>query len=505
VVLMMENRSFDNLLGWLYDPANPAPFNQLPPANFEGLYGKRLFNPGPNGVAVPVAKGSDPTQPLPDPGEPYQDVYCQLYNVSPVPALDQVPPNPAQPPAMLGFVNNYAAQPMVTDPSMIMNCFTPATVPVLSSLAYYYGVCDHWFCSIPSQTICNRSYAQAGTSSGYVNNDGGDGVIFLNKTPTIYNLLENSGKSWAVYSASWLITSLVLLTQEPVWEYAVTHHFGHLDDFLTAAKQPGGLPSYSFIEPVYIDSLRWGTENDMHPEANAVHFYGPSNLEKGEALLSTVYQAVRNSPDWNSTLLIILFDEHGGCYDHVPPPSSAECPFAISPDDVVIPPGQKGASGFQFNRLGVRVPAIIVSPYTPQQALLNDTFDHTSLLSTVVNCFDLPKGQLGKRQALAPDVSRALTLPSPRTDSPPVPQPSSSILKELQSEVSAVFHSALRDLKTKSLNPLQKTILTGAAQRLGKLDVQTHRLASIESVLQADAFLMEREADLLAAGFFRSL
>jgi phospholipase C len=217
-----------------------------------------------------------------------------------------------------------------------------------------------------------------------------------------------------------------------------------------------------------------------------------------------VYQAVRNSPDWNSTLLIIVFDEHGGCYDHVPSPSSAECPFAISPDDVVIPAGQKGASGFQFNRLGVRVPAIIVSPYTPQQTLLNDTLDHTSLLSTVVNCFDLPKGQLGKRQAAAPDVSGALPLPGPRADSPPIPQPSTSILKELQSEVTSIFHSALLDLKTKSLNPLQKTILSGAAQRLGKLGDQAGRLSSIESVLQADAFLMEREADLLAAASGKS-
>jgi phospholipase C len=290
----------------------------------------------------------------------------------------------------------------------------------------------------------------------------------------------------------------VLLTQDQVWKYSATPHFRHLEDFLAAAKQPGGLPNYSFIEPVYMDSLRWGAENDMHPEANPFHLYGPSNIEKGEALLSVVYQAVRSSPDWNSTLLIVVFDEHGGCYDHVPPPSSAECPFAISPDGTVIPPDQEGGSGFRFNRLGVRVPAIIVSAYTPAQTIINQTFDHTSLLSTVVSCFDLPAGQLGLRQAAAPDVSSALTLSTPRADFPAVPQPSTSILKNLQSEASGVFHAALLDVQQKPLNSLQQTILKGAAKRLGILDAQQNRLGSIETVLQADAFLMEHEAELLA-------
>lgn len=113
VVLMLENRSFDNILGWLYDPTNQPPFNKKPPANFEGVSGKNLSNPGPNGT-VNVGRGNVLTDPNPDPGEPYEDVYSQLYNVSPTPALGQVPPNPPQPPGMLGFLNNYASQPKVT-------------------------------------------------------------------------------------------------------------------------------------------------------------------------------------------------------------------------------------------------------------------------------------------------------------------------------------------------------------------------------------------------------
>src|SRR4051812_45388915 len=113
VVLMLENRSFDNILGYLYSPDNPPPFNKKPPANFEGVYGKNLSNPGPGNKTYPVAPGNVLTNPNPDPGEPYEDIYSQLYNV-PAPSLGNVPPNPPQPPKMQGFANNYAAQPDVT-------------------------------------------------------------------------------------------------------------------------------------------------------------------------------------------------------------------------------------------------------------------------------------------------------------------------------------------------------------------------------------------------------
>ncbi len=302
VVLMMENRSFDSLLGWLYDPDNnEGVFKQEPPSNFEGLYGKDLWNPGPDGP-ITVGEEVDLTYPRPDPGETYENVYCQLYNEAKIPALAQVPPDPPQPPQMQGFVTNYSVQPSVTDPKIIMNGFRPVSVPVLSSLAYYYGVCDHWFASIPSETLCNRSFLYSGTSSGYVNNEGGNGLFFVNReTPTIFGLLEDIGISWKIYCASWKITSLALLTQaRDMWRFLATSHFAHLDEFFSDSQKPNGLPSCSFIEPIYMDSP-WGAENDMHPEAWAspLVIAGPSNLQKGEVLLCKVYQAIRNSPDWN--------------------------------------------------------------------------------------------------------------------------------------------------------------------------------------------------------------
>ena len=192
VVLMFENRSFDNLLGWLYDPANDAPFNVVP-ADFEGLYGRNLSNRTLDGRVIPAGKTDDPRSPQPNPGEPFEDVYSQIYNVPRVDLRD-IPPNPPQAPNMQGFIRNYAAQKDAPpDATKIMECLTPKTVPVLSSLAHHYAVCDRWFASIPTQTFCNRSFVHAGTSSGYVNNGGG-GRCFVNDTPTIFDLLEVAGQ-----------------------------------------------------------------------------------------------------------------------------------------------------------------------------------------------------------------------------------------------------------------------------------------------------------------------
>jgi phospholipase C len=498
VVLMLENRSFDNLLGWLYDPSNPAPFNRQPPPNFEGIYGKNLSNPSAGG-AVPAGKTHQPAAPNPDPGEPYEDVYAQVYGQQTVLKLNEVPPHPPVACNMQGFVYNYSLQPGVQNPGAIMNCFTPVTVPVLSSLAHYYGVCDHWFSSIPTETLCNRSFLHAGTSSGYVDNEGGDGILFVNDTPSIFNLISSSssGRSWKIYCAGWIITSLALLTQKQLWDYALRPgYFFHLDDFIASAQKPGGLPSYSFIEPNYLDSLWWGPENDMHPESHLFELYGPSNIEEGEQLLYKIYTALRSSPDWAKTLLIIIFDEHGGCYDHVCPPTSKECNFALSPDGVVIPQNQPGGSGFNFDRLGVRVPAVIVSPYTPEGTILNTPFDHTSVLTTVVQCLGLPQGRLGKRQAAAPGVAAALTLTEPRTDNPPISKPA-ALEVALEQRTEAVAR-LLGHTKAKPLSPLQKAIVRGAAHRLGRDSDYQAEISRTKAALEADALLMKLEAELLS-------
>jgi phospholipase C len=491
VVLMLENRSFDNLLGWLYHPLNKPPFDVVP-VDFEGLYGKNLSNRTLDGRVIAPSTTSDARSPQPNPGEPFEDVYSQLYDV-PLLKFQNVPSIAPQPANMQGFIRNYADQkPAPLDPAKIMQSLTPETLPVLSSLAHHYAVCDHWFASIPTQTFCNRSFVHAGTSSGYVNNGGG-GLCFVNDSPTIFDLLEGAGKTWNVFCGGWLLQSFTLLTQRRLWKYALTKHFQHFKNFVALAGKPGGLPNYSFIEPIYFDSLVWGPENDMHPECNPYEFDGPSNLHRGEALLATVYEAVRNSPDWESTLLIVLFDEHGGCYDHVPPPFAPECDVALAPDEKIIPAGQPGGIGFRFDRLGPRVPAILISAYTPAETRLHSIFEHTSVLRTVVDCFDLPAGKLGARAANALTVSSALTLLEPRKDQPPILKPQFPILADVEAELHTLLHSKLVTAQRKQLSDLQRTALHGVALLTETPDLH-ERIFKIRNELEADLLVAEHEA-----------
>jgi len=257
--------------------------------------------------------------------------------------------------------------------------------------------------------------------------------LLFNTTTTIYNLLEAAGISWKVYYGSHLLFCNAFICQAQNLQYATldpdTNRFFPMSQFFTdaaaaaGATGPNSLPSYSFIEPVYMDSIEYGPENDAHPEANPIDFDGPSNLLRAEQLLYDVYTGLRNSPNWDTTLLVITCDEHGGCYDHVPPS------LTISPDGVVIPPTSPGGSGFLFNRLGVRVPTILVSPWIAQGTVSNTIYDHTSIIRTAINCFGLKDSSgnpahLQARDQVASDVGEALTLSQPRTDTPRItPRP----------------------------------------------------------------------------------
>lgn len=433
VVLMLENRSFDNVLGWLYDPANPPPFDRIPEGqSFDGFSGKDLSNPVPGGgIAVP-GRETVLSNPNPDPGEVFADVYAAMFDTTDPPV-----PNRTDVPGMQGFVNNYAAviesynathSPPV-DPRIIMNGFGPEHVPALSALAHGYAVCDRWFSSIPTQTYANRSFLHAGTSSGYVNNlwkagpEPWDVAVFSNATDTIFNLLEAGGVTWNVYYGGSLAFCLAFLTQQKLQQYATvdptTNRFWHMSQFYADAAA-GTLPSYTFIEPHFFSSLTYGPENDGHPPVNPLDIDGPSTLRRADKLVGDVYLALRASPTWDRTLFVILFDEHGGTYDHVPPP------LTVPPDDVVVPPDQPGGSGFAFGRLGMRVPAILVSPLIEPGRTINTAFDHTSIIKTVINCFDMRDGDgnpatLLAREAASTDLSGAITRTTPRSDTVDIP------------------------------------------------------------------------------------
>ena len=489
VVLMLENRSFDNILGWLYDPDNKPPFNEVPRGqSFEGLSGKEnLCNPRPGGGTVCVGKGTVMTDPFPDPNEPYDQVYAQMYNANPPPTPI---PNTTDSPNMQGFVINYAEAinvaatakvglPNPPDPGIIMNCFTPESLPVINGLGRAYAVCDHWLSSVPTQTFPNRSFVHAATSSGYVYNMWKTGRhlwdigILVNKTPTIYNVLEEHGLSWKIYHGGPFLLCNALLIQDQLRKFVLFgQHFFPFEKFLEDAQRPNGLPAYSFIEPNMMCSSKYGPENDMHPAYAITNTGTPTNVLYGDELIYKVYQAVRQSPDWNSTLLIITFDEHGGCYDHVPTPP----PEAVAPDDVVIPPDQPGGSGFNFKRYGVRVPAVLISPLIEQGKVCNTIFDHTSIIKTATKRWGLPS--LTRRDAAATDLSEVLTLTEPRTDTP-----------DIKLNPPPPFEGCTAN----PLSGFQRHMLAAAARHLARNAGELMDLHQIQTTEDATAALDERE------------
>lgn len=160
--------------------------------------------------------------------------------------------------------------------------------------------------------------------------------------PSIFGRLSDRGLSWRVYFHD--LAQSIMLSDN--W-YRAFLHYRFFGQFLANA-QCGALPNYSFIEPRYFSDLRLGIRSDQHP---------PHNVMVGEKLIADVYNAVRSSPCWKKSLLVVTYDEHGGCYDHMSPPR------AVSPDGL-------GPPGFPFDAYGVRVPALIISPYIPPGSIV---------------------------------------------------------------------------------------------------------------------------------------
>jgi phospholipase C len=256
----------------------------------------------------------------------------------------------------------------------------------LSGLAKGFAVCDHWFASAPTQTLPNRGFAAAATSQGHLNN--ATSKFFT--CQSIFGLLSQHNLDWAIYGHN----------QDPMTrkDYndtltAAAQHFGHFRDFQARAAA-GTLPPYTFLEPDF-----GASGNSQHPNFN---------VAVGELLIHDVYYALRNGKGWNETLLLITYDEHGGNYDHVPPPYGA-----TPPDNSV------GQFGFDFKRFGVRIPAVLVSPLIAAGTVFRakqGTIDHTSVLKTIEVRWGLPS--LTERDKAAPDLGDVLTLAAPRADDP---------------------------------------------------------------------------------------
>ena len=352
VVLMMENRSFDHMLGSLA-AVNPK---------IDGVTAA-LSNPDTNGNLVkPQPLAEFQAQLQPDPDHHFPAVDLQIFGGG-------TGPNRAA--NMQGFVKSYFNQQKdVQHSQKIMYYFAQSQLPVLTTLALEFAVFNRWFASIPGPTICNRAFAHYGTSFGRVDMN----VLYVNEPfKSIYSRLVNAtpkhtAKLYYYDTASSTMEVANLLQNEP-------ELFGTYAQFLDDCDK-GTLPDYSFIEPNYNDHDGDSGEevaNDQHPD---------HNVQAGELFIATVYQAIKKNDDlWKSTALLIVYDEHGGIYDHVPPPACQPDQFTASANDTGT------GMEFKFDRLGVRVPAILVSPWIAKGTVVDRVFDHASIPGTITKFF----------------------------------------------------------------------------------------------------------------------
>lgn len=440
VHIMLENRSFDNILGYLtWASGSKVPPHNDPPLRenekgFYGLHDTDFWQPSnlsyflPYGPfqykRLPVIKvepGADwdyCEMPHADPGELFQDVWQQVYGWSYPKKCQKVR-------RMKGFYLNYlvARNPDEFSDQDILTCFTPGTLPVLNALASSYAVSDMWFSSIPTQTNPNRAFSICGTSLGRINNNDDPDTYKTCGQPyatdprtgkpvnTIFSVFNafsdaNPGRpvTWKIFSEydwysiggggwhDWIKDGDAgkCCTEVKPGQKFTQYMFpngtgntkwggtGSISDFVDAVNHDT-LPSFSYIEPVFYPEVYYEAWhlNSYHP---------PESVYRGEVFIKSIYDALTANPKvWDRTLLIITFDEHGGTLDHVLPPENA-----VAPDGNV-----HTDPDFDFTRYGVRVPTIMVSPWvTPgtvfrgdywpetanQQAL---PFDHTTILATL--------------------------------------------------------------------------------------------------------------------------
>jgi hypothetical protein len=304
----------------------------------------------------------------------------------------------------------------LTDAGRVMRCMRPSEAPVLSALASSFALCTRWHCSVPGATWPNRNFAHAGTSDGTV-----DIELGLYDNPTIFQRLQEAGRSWAIYRDAGSMAQVMafgwLTDDEQIGSWRRLEEF---EDDVAG----GRLATYSFLEPCH-DGPR---SNSQHP-GNNDHGRTPpagglTDFERGENLLVDVYEALRANPAvFAKTLLVITYDEHGGLYDHVPPPTDA-----IEPEPFGAPRRswmprllgwivEQPESRFRFTALGPRVPTIVVSPLVP--ATWDDTcYDHTAIPRTLRSLFAPEAAPLSAREAASPSFHGLASLDEPRSDLP---------------------------------------------------------------------------------------
>jgi phospholipase C len=448
IVLALENRSFDHMLGYLKHP-DPA---------FDGLnQGTSHVNPmWPGRDTAAASQEAKAVLPV-DPDHSHDAVMEQLAvrglgakrqatNKGFVTSYERKARGLAAPrfAGLLGPLLNWWASrgpgapdaPVHDRGPLIMACQAPKEVPVLSALALEFAVCVRWFCSVPGETWPNRNFLHAATSDG-------ETAIYprLYHDRTIFELLEDHGGSWRIYHDDtpqvWAFPNL--------WDTPRRHANWFRFDAFAEHVAAGNLPAYSFIEPNHRPPLHTldhapvigvpDVSNSQHPGNNLVEDAAydvfpqgfpqgdDTDFARGEALIATIYEALRANPAvFERSVLLITYDEHGGFYDHVPPPTGVPAPGDATGwmTRLLHAIFRRKATAFDFTMLGPRVPTVVVSPYIPAHTVDAEIHDHACVPATLRRLFAPAAEPLNERDrwAAAHPFDACLTLDRPRTELP---------------------------------------------------------------------------------------
>ncbi len=444
-VLMLENHSFDNVFAMSGIPGIVAATTDdanswLPPDEDEVR-------------TVHVTDGA-PWSMTTDPGHEFDDVMQQLSGVQPCPTDPDAPTTPCADDAhcyhggpypeidLEGFACNYAwstsegtGRPTTRHVGDVMACFdTPRQLPVIHQLATEFAVCDAWHSSLPGPTWPNRFFVHGASSAGMSQSPSStDEIIwetvrgFRYGNGSIFHALTEAGHRWRLYQdkdndfsdkpspwrqGGWIsqVASLKGISLLDVHSLR-----GFRDDLHRHARD--GRPAYldvpyTFIEPNFGASFCDPQGDDPGPTYRGGSAQHPEDDPTGgERLVKAVYEAIRSSPVWETSVLVVVYDEHGGFFDSVAPGP------AVPPgDDVPHGHDKLNRAGFDFSQYGVRVPAVVVSPRIPRGTVDHTLYDHTSVLATLERVLCL--APLTARDAAANDVRHLLSLSEPRTDCP---------------------------------------------------------------------------------------
>ena len=485
-VLMLENRSFDHLLGFSGISGTDAVSGRQ--TYVTGLSGTETNSY--NGVTSTISQPADYEMAV-DPDHEFTDVLCQLCG----PAASY--PSGGNYPTIdcSGFVASYAtacAKSNRQSPvAEILKCYSPDQLTVLNTLAQEFAICDGWHASMPGPTWPNRMFAHA-ASSGGLDHSPTTAEIALWETTTsfsfpngdIFDRISAKGLQRRLYAGDPfpMIAALKGIRLDDIRQY---QHF--------AADLQGSFPyNYVFIEPSYclLDDYKGSTSE--HPLAD---------VRLGEGLIKATYEAIRNSPLWNSSVLILTWDEHGGFFDHVIPPA------AVAPGDTT-PANNHNKYHFTFEQYGPRVPAIVVSPWIPKNTVDHRLYDHSSIPATLEARFGM--APLTARDRAANTILPLFSLDAARTDTPAtLPSPAASLATRTLSMAAAPAASYSQPTPSRpqdSVNDGNLPVVIGAAMRQD-LDLSPPqeresilaKVAALKTRSDAAAYLAEVSAKRTAA------